>query len=126
MTYNKSEIMSKAWRIYKSNSTRSFYKIATFADALRRSWAEAKEKVATYKAISSANTATKKIGRVSPRELNTGDTIRIRQMGSTLNKVIVSIKPASLGFNGVTLGFKDNSIAVIESYMPVERVAVAA
>lgn len=37
MKYNKSEIMTRAWNLYRSN-----VKVKTFSDALRKAWAEAK------------------------------------------------------------------------------------
>lgn len=110
MTYNKSEIMKKAWNLYRTG------RYSSFADALRQSWSIAKAAVA----------AQKKIGWVKPQTLTVGDTIKVETLtGSMKSKVIVSIEAASLGFAGTTFILEDNSIKCFGNYSVVERVAVA-
>ena len=121
MTYNKSEIMKNAWNIYRNRGPVS--RIKTFAEALRRSWADAKAKVQVKAQATTVSTM--------PRNLNVGDTINIEisifsgKASPATDRVIKSIKPAGLGYNGFTIFFEDGTHTCVDSYMPVRRTLVA-
>ena len=119
--FNRSEIMKNAWSIYRNRGP--VFRIKSFAEALKRSWADAKVKVqVTAKATTAAT---------MPRNLNVGDTVNIEisifsgKASPAANRVIKSIEPTGLGFNGFTLRFEDGTHTCVNSYMPVRRVAVA-
>lgn len=108
--YNKSEIMTNAWRNYRSGD------YPTFADALRKAWLTAKI----------ANAFRNKTGYVNVKSLFIGDTIAVADLwGRKSNKVIASIEPASLGYAGFTIRFIDGDLKCFANYDAVDRVAVA-
>jgi len=124
-SYNRSEIMSKAWYIFRRGG---FMNYPTFGIALRKAWQLAKE--VTAKAVKAVVTQPETTV-VSVNKLSIGDTVRIKRFDIVLDRIITAIEPAGSGYNGVTLRFEpighrligDN--AVVANYEPVRRVAVA-
>ena len=114
MTYNKSEIMRKAHVFYRNNMTRKAFNIVTFADALRFSWAKAKEAAAKSRA-----------GYVNAMKLVKGDTIRFSPSDCASLARTATIETISdiKGFNGITVTCTDGSSRVFMKYDAVERVA---
>ena len=85
MTYNKSEIMTRAWELYraemaswnkKSALTQSLNTCPTFSKSLKKSWSLAKAEAGRAFADSCKTIGTKKAA-----ELKAGDVIRINGYG---------------------------------------------
>jgi len=128
MTYNKSEIMKTAWRYNRNSLTRKRLNIATFADALRAAWREAKDDAWHQINVAAINKA--KTGYVSIEHLNAGDTIEVAGANGGYFpglKVIASIASAPLGFAGKAISFTDGDSTVVANIGgTVKRVAAAA
>ena len=117
--YNKSEIMKRAWRIFKADKAnhtgmyivRRLYK--TFGEALKSAWATAKNDIRLE-----AEARAK--GMIKACELKVGDTISVDGFGGyddvKFTKTIVSVEPLEIsGKHFVVVKFNDyNANACLE------------
>ena len=125
MKINKSELMKKAWMFFRNSIMRKNMNISTFADALRAAWGKAKKSLAL--AIKAAHNAKTKIGFVSVRSLNIGDTIEVAPPGCGCmykTRTIVTINDCK-GFDGINITFTDGGARVFGTHDNVERLSIA-
>ena len=74
MTYNKSEIMNRAWNLFRTGH------YSSFAHTLKQAWAEAKR-----------SAEQRRNGYVTANELSAGDTIAIEGYGCEGNNLTTTI-----------------------------------
>jgi|GEM_PF-1562925 len=125
MTYNKSEIMKKAWSNYRANKNKKNFASAvrikgklqyspyTFSDALKAAWKDAKymAAVARTNAINAELRAIAEAGAlVKATELNVGDKLFI-EYGAQGNYAYVEVTGVSKSNGG---WFKINSTSVTD------------
>jgi len=129
MTYNKSKIMKKSWNLYNNREKliNQRFGIFTFADALRKTWSDAKRaaKVAAENTEFTAAVKKEKGCFVNVNALATGDKIRVAPAGCaslSKNVTIATIKETD-GFNGLFATFTNGDSRVFMKYDIVERFA---
>ncbi|MCL2223622.1 MAG: hypothetical protein FWB96_01495 [Defluviitaleaceae bacterium] len=129
MTYNKSELMRKAWNLYNNREKlcNQRFGIFAFSDALRKTWADAKyaAKVAAQKAEFANAIKYEKGSFVNVKALTAGDKIKVAPPGcaSLFKNVTIATIEETAGFNGLRATFTNGDTTVFATYDTVERFA---